>query len=115
MNKETFEIIKPFLVEGSTIDNWAVDYKKTEKGLIDPNGIFYPCKKWEHSDLAVTLGCFLDELEKQGWLHIYSFDPVENYCCNKSQLGTLFEFYKANDKEEEFKLLIEYRDSINNS
>ena len=52
MNEEIFNIMRPYLFEDSTIEQWEVDYQKARSGWISPEGVFYPCSRWEHGDLT---------------------------------------------------------------
>lgn len=116
---EVFEIIKPFLTEESTIENWEIDLDKTFSGIIDPDGIFYPCGKFQHDTLISLLTdndiwsfCAPGAVQ---WIHVYDMNP-RNWSiifCNDKQLNALWQFVKNDEQIKEFKMYIQARDGIN--
>jgi len=112
MDETAFRIMENYLTTDSTIENWAINFERVERCLIDPDGNVYPCGYFEHSLLAEKLtGKNLDELE--GWFHVHKIDPISNCCCNERQLTAFFNIYMARGFIDEYKQLIELYDDYN--
>ena len=115
MNEEIFKIIEPYLLEGSTPEQWEVDYSKARSGWISPEGVFYPCSRYEHGDLLFFLTegriGYTSSLNTK-WIHVYMplSENLNNYNWNDEQLYPLLKLAEATGCLSEYERFIKIRD-----
>ena len=117
MNEEIFNIMRPYLLEGSNIEQWEVDYRKARSGWISPEGVFYPCSRWEHGDLINLLTDgqiqYMNSLNTK-WIHVYMplSETLINYSCEDAQLYPLLKLAEATGCLADYKKFIKTRECL---
>jgi len=106
----TAETVKP--EPGPLKGNWC--------GWIKKDGVFFPCKYFQHDALADALGYKNgDEMLKQGWVKVQEANqglikkPADLYWHTKptqSQIDTIWDWCKDNNREFPKDQLDEYQD-----